>query len=340
MDGFEHPPASNEDRAALKAALDCYLAAISDISAALVSIYPQFGSICRDRLMRLEARLAFDANPKTLEESRQTLHQTLQTFAAQAGQYTRALSDELAGALDLVARNEDSQSARHVVYVERLVDFVEQMESAVHGRDLAKLSGQAQELRQFAESIELDTRDALGLLRAQIRSFQQQLREAELLASRDALTGIANRRELDRQLAARIDSSQPFCVLLFDLNGLGMVNNHHGHLCGDDILKQLSARLAREIRPRDFVCRWGGDEFVVILDCGLLPAQNRSAEIARCLNGEYSVSIDGQPSAIHISVAVGVAEYQAGENREQLFQRVDESMYRQKKSRAAGEPSA
>ena len=340
MDDFEHPPTLNDGQVTPQAALECYLAAIADIAETVATIYPQFGSACRDQLKRLEARLAFDANPKTLEESRQTLHQTLQTFAAQAGHYTRALSDELAGALDLIARNEDSQSARHVMYVERLVDFVENMDEAVQHRDLAKLGGQAQELRQFAESIELDTRDALGLLRAQIRSFQHQLQEAELLAFRDALTGLPNRRELDRQLRARTEAKQPFCILLFDLNELSQVNNRHGHLYGDDVLRQLSARLAREIRPRDFVCRWGGDEFVVILDCGLAPAEARSTEIARCLNDQYSVTLDGQSTPINISVAVGVAEYQAGENREQLFQRVDESMYRQKNSRVTPRPSS
>ena len=325
-----------DSRSSLQVALDCYLSSINDIAKTIAAIYPELGAPYREQLMRLQARLVFEANVKTLAESRDSLHQILRSFTDQATHYTRTLTDELAGTLDMVARNEDSQSVRNVGYVTHLVDFIDQMEQAVKIRDFSSLAGQAAELRGFAESIELDSRDALTSLRAQIREFQQQLREAKLLASRDALTGLSNRRELDRQLAARIESKTDFCILLFDLNGLGQVNNQYGHLCGDSILRQLSARLEGEVRASDFVCRWGGDEFVVILDCGLETAQSRSREIARCLNDHYQVLIDGHSVTVDVDVSVGVADYIPGEGTEHLFHRVDESMYRQKNSPPTG----
>ena len=143
------------------------------------------------------------------------------------------------------------------------------MEDAVRSLNVARLTQQAVELRQFAESIELDSRDDYDRLRDKLDQFQHRLREAELLASRDPLTGVANRRELDRQLDSRIQAKREFCVLLFDLNHFKTINDQLGHLCGDEVLKQVGSRLGSQVRSRDLVCRWGGDEFVVLLDCAL-----------------------------------------------------------------------
>jgi diguanylate cyclase (GGDEF)-like protein len=314
--------------------LDCYLSAILDIAETVVAIYPEIGATCHAQLTRLRARLAFEANVKTLEESRDTLHQALETFGARASRYTQALTDELNWTVAMVSQNEDTRSARNVRYVEHLVDFVDQMEKAVGSGDVGKVGEQAVALRAFAESIELDSRDAFAQLRGEMREFQQRLREAELLASSDPLTGVANRREFDRQLASRIQAGREFCVLLFDLGGFKSINDQYGHLCGDEILKQLGARLSHHVRTRDFVCRWGGDEFVVLLDCGLDHAIARSQQIAQWLNGPYRVNIADRAIAMDVHVSVGVVEYRAGETADQLFQRVDASMYREKNSSA------
>ena len=324
-------PASEDTRnSPFQSALDCYLSSISDIAETVIAIYPEIGANCYEQLTRMRARLEFEANIKTLKESRDTLHQLLEEFAVRAIHYTQALSDELNRTLALVDQSEDTRSTRNVRYVGQLVDLVDRMDRAVQSGNLSELVAQAGELRSFAESIELDTRDAYVQLRDQVREFQHRLREAELLASRDALTKIANRREFDRQLDSRIQARREFCVLLFDLDHLKTINDRFGHLCGDEILKQIGSRLSSQVRARDFVCRWGGDEFAVILDCGLDPALVRSLQITQWLNRPYGVNIDGSDRQVDVNVSVGVANYIEGETPEQLFQRVDESMYRHK----------
>ncbi|MBZ5610247.1 MAG: GGDEF domain-containing protein [Acidobacteriia bacterium] len=331
------PPASeNLHDAAFQAALESYLSAILDIAETVAAIFPEIGATCHEQLTRLRARLAFEANIKTLAESRDTLHSVLQEFAVRAGHYNQALSDELNRTLAMVAQGEDTRSARNVRYVDNLVDFLDQLEKALESGDVSKLAAQAGELRRFAESIEIDTRDPFVRLLDQMREFQHRLREAELLASRDTLTGIANRREFNRHLATRIEAKREFCVLFFDLDSLKSHNDRFGHLCGDEILKQLAARLSSQVRARDFVCRWGGDEFAVILDCGLDPGVTRSRQIAQCLNRPYHVTVEGREMLIDIHVSVGIAEHVEGETPEQLFRRVDENMYRQKGAQSLG----
>ncbi len=88
------------------------------------------------------------------------------------------------------------------------------------------------------------------------------------------------------------------------------------------------------MRARDYVCRWGGDEFVAILACDLPIAESRSRQIADRLNGHYHVVGPAGEIRVDVAVTVGLAQYCAGESPEQLFRRVDESMYRQKQSSA------
>ncbi len=320
-------PDAGQD-ASFRAALDGYLHAIQDVAETVLAVHPEIGAPFHEQLLRLHARLAFQADTKTLDESRTTLHEALAAFSARARRYAEALTHELNRTLALVAQSEGSRS---VQYVAHLVDFTDQMEEAVRAGDLPRLSEQANDLRRFSESIQIDTRDDYVKLREKLGEFQVRLRDAERLASLDPLTGLPNRRDFDRQLAARIAQGRDFCVLLFDLNNFKDVNDTHGHLCGDELLKQVGARLAAQVRPGDFVCRWGGDEFAAILDCGLAPALNRSRQIAETLNSPFSPTVDSATREMRVSVTVGVAQYAHGETPEELFQRVDTSMYVQKK---------
>jgi diguanylate cyclase (GGDEF)-like protein len=297
-------------------ALECYLASILDIAETVASLCGDIGSSCHDQLLRLRSRVAFHPSVQTLEESRDALHAELLDFSGKARQYNNVLAEDVAKALGLLAQSESAVAVRNEKYIERLARFVEQMEQVARSGDRALAAGQAVELRGFVESMEQDGRDANAELRAKLAEFQDKLREVEFLASIDALTGI-----------------REFCILLFDLNTFQRVNHDHGHLCGDEILKQLGSRLSSHVRPRDFVCRWGGDEFVVIIECQLPIAQSRAEEIAILLGGIYKVALEGKEINVNVGVSVGVVERMPGQTAEQIFHRADEAMYAQKKSR-------
>jgi len=315
------------------AALDCYLASILDIAETVASLCGEIGASCHDQLVRLRSRVAYHANLQTLEESRNALHSELIDFSEKARQYNNVLAEDVAKALALLSQNESAVAVRNEKYIQRLARFVEQMERVAQSGDRALAAGQAVELRGFVESMEQDGRAANAQLHAKLAEFQDKLREVEFLASIDPLTGIPNRREFNRQLEARVAASREFCVLLFDLNTFQRVNYDHGHLCGDEILKQLGNRLSTHVRPRDFVCRWGGDEFVVIIECQLPIAQSRAEEIAALLSGVYKVVLESKEINVNIGVSVGVVERMPSETVEQIFHRADEAMYAQKKSR-------
>jgi diguanylate cyclase (GGDEF)-like protein len=313
-------------------AVECYLSAILDLAEAIEAISPEISALYRERLLRLHTTVAENASFQSLEETRLALREVLCDFSAKARHHNQRLARDLNQTLDMMTRTEDSRAVRSVQYVERMVDFADQVEAALRSGNLPKLARQTTEMRGFAESIEIDSHDAFARLREKMTEIQRRLHEAELLATLDPLTGVANRRELDRELADRVASQQEFCVLLFDLDGFKAVNDRHGHLCGDEVLKQLAARLSGQVRARDFVCRWGGDEFVAILACGLSHAETRSRQIAARLNGPYRISGKGHEIHVNVAVSVGLAEHAPSESLVELFRRVDESMYRQKQS--------
>lgn len=90
-------------------------------------------------------------------------------------------------------------------------------------------------------------------------------RELDFAASHDPLTGLLNRRGLDRVLGEAGESGEALGLLLLDLDGFKLINDRHGHHAGDDLLKQVALRLKGVVRPGDIVARLGGDEFALVV---------------------------------------------------------------------------
>ncbi len=129
---------------ATSAAVECYLSAILDIAEAIDTISPEISAPYRERLTRLHASLAAQvisqalaqSLPPALDESRQALHEILCDFSGKARHNNQVLARDLNQTLDMMARTEDSRSVRSVQYVERLVDFADQVDTAIRADDL------------------------------------------------------------------------------------------------------------------------------------------------------------------------------------------------------------
>ena len=95
------------------------------------------------------------------------------------------------------------------------------------------------------------------------------LNEKDFLATTDALTGINNRMRfgivLDEEAGRKRRNKMPMSLIMFDIDHFKRINDEHGHNTGDEILKALSSLVSKEIRFTDFFCRWGGEEFILLL---------------------------------------------------------------------------
>lgn len=158
------------------------------------------------------------------------------------------------------------------------------------------------------------------------------LRQIERLATRDELTGALNRRSLqillEEQLQLAAAGGQSFCVAMLDLDHFKAVNDTHGHLTGDAVLKAFSALANSTTRGTERVGRFGGEEFLAIFNTASLAAGAAASERIRSAVASHDWSALA-PSLL-VTVSVGVAVYRAGDRVETLLQRADAAMYRAK----------
>jgi diguanylate cyclase (GGDEF)-like protein len=167
----------------------------------------------------------------------------------------------------------------------------------------------------------------------QIGVLKQREAQAQRLADRDGLTGLFNRRRMMDLLESAIsDASQQkhrVGLLFIDLDGFKGVNDEFGHAAGDKLLSIVASRIAARSRTGDFVCRFGGDEFIVILPrvADMAAAREVAQSIAARIALPYR--IDGVD--LRITAAIGVSIYpDEAQSAATLMHRADESMYRLK----------
>jgi two-component system cell cycle response regulator len=187
----------------------------------------------------------------------------------------------------------------------------------------------------------LERNELAARVRTQIRRhrYAVELRESVnhtlALAVTDELTGLYNRRYFDRHLAMMLgkarEQGRDMAVMVIDMDYFKVVNDTHGHDAGDSVLKEFSARLRRNIRGVDLACRFGGEEFVVLMpDTDYQQAQS-VAERVRTAVAERLFDIDVE-KALTITVSVGVAlnEHET-DTPEMLLKRADVALYRAKR---------
>ncbi len=147
----------------------------------------------------------------------------------------------------------------------------------------------------------------------------------EAMAWSDGLTGLANRRSLDRDLVSGDRDGGPTGVIMIDVDHFKAVNDAFGHQVGDDILRRLGTLLAHHVRVDDVVYRYGGEEFCVLLPNANGDETRRVAE--RLVHAARTVNL---PNGANITVSVGVART-AGAEISEAVEHADQALYRAKR---------
>lgn len=176
----------------------------------------------------------------------------------------------------------------------------------------------------------------VALLREAYRQKNRELRRAvariEELAVTDELTGLYNRRyllrSLDKSKALANREGLPFVLAFVDIDYFKQINDQHGHRVGDQVLTELAQQLRVAVREVDLVARYGGEEFVLLLSGLTLAAAEHALNRIRIQVMEQRFS----EASLPLTVSVGVTQYIAGEDADELTNRADRLLYDAKRA--------
>jgi two-component system, cell cycle response regulator len=170
-----------------------------------------------------------------------------------------------------------------------------------------------------------------------VEHMRASLDQSMELAVTDQLTGLNNRRFLMSQLGPLVQRAarggDPVSVIIADVDHFKRINDTFGHDIGDEVLKEFAARLASNFRPIDIACRFGGEEFVVVMpntrgDYACLVAERLRRHVASA-----PFSIKAGSDALSVTVSLGVAVSTGGaDSADKVLKRADEALYRAKQN--------
>lgn len=158
------------------------------------------------------------------------------------------------------------------------------------------------------------------------------MEEERQKARTDSLTGLPNRAAYDDHMRKEFERwsryQQGFSVAVGDLDYFKRINDTYGHLAGDKVLRLVARVLSRNLRSADFIARFGGEEFVVLMPSTKASEAQTGIDKLRAAIGKSPFNFHGKP--VTITMSFGVTEIQAGDTPDQLFERADGALYQAK----------
>ena len=185
-----------------------------------------------------------------------------------------------------------------------------------------------------AESSEQNLRERLSKLEKESNELRHRMLEAHHLALRDTLTGLPNRLAYEERMAQEFARwkrfREPLTILVWDVDNFKSINDRYGHQAGDKALRVIAQSLKQRLRTTDFICRYGGEEFVTLL-CGanaeqaLMVAEHMRQGVEKC--GFHSAG-----KGVSVTISCGLSQFAEGDSVEAVFSRADQAVYQAKRN--------
>jgi len=297
----------------------------------------------RSKLERYRHRLAnsVHGDPNTARVANDC-YRLCQDYLKRAQAYLLERETEFAEVIDVMRIALVKISGEAKSFSVRLIGSSERFNRLTEIEDIRELKKQiAQEVRELNRTVaEKQKQDEVNFSRLseRIEVLQTNLARTNEEASVDPLTRVANRGSFDRALvnwaAGHKESRKSFVLAMLDIDDFKQINDTHGHQVGDGVLLCAAQWFGKYVRAGDFLGRYGGEEFVVMLtDFDLTQAEERFtdllSQIAAC---NFDYPRDGQICVVTFTVSCGLAEFSIDETAEDLVRRADEALYEAKRT--------
>jgi len=318
-------------------AIDSYRLTLLAVGRSAVQGYSTTGEVLNSDLRDLERQLGADMCLESVTRVTQQVDSRLREWSERTSEQLRGRADEAKRLLITLAQTAESICDRDQRFSKQFKDLTAHLETIGNLDDLtqirASLVKQAGELKCRVDQLTRENQQLVAQLKTDVNSYEVRLKAAEHLVLKDALTGLVNRRSIEDRIQWCIRRNTPFTVVVADLNHFKKVNDAHGHLAGDDLLKQFASELRLNVRSSDVVGRWGGDEFIMLLYSDATGAKTQIDRISKWVLGNYTIRVDGGEASVnlHVDASIGLAEWRHGETMEQVIARADDAMYHEKR---------
>lgn len=237
-------------------------------------------------------------------------------------------------------RDLSGETSSHQTVLDTFVDKLDTLEKSD--------SGKAGDIKDILKELIHHTRSMAGssgtfksnleAANNEIQSLRVEIEKVRQESETDSLTGLHNRRAFDKALSdayANFDPNQIHRVslIMIDLDHFKSFNDKYGHLWGDKILKHVALVLKQELKGRDFLARFGGEEFsALLLDTNISEAYHVAENLRKAVEMFRIKTKTSQKNIDNITISLGVTELRAGETIESFIQRADEALYSAKQS--------
>lgn len=249
---------------------------------------------------------------------------------------------------------DDAMDARVRQHIDGITDSVSnsddlsELKQAVQGQldsILGALDGFRESREQDGDGMNRELRaltQRVGAMEQESRELREHLLRQQQNALQDKLTGLPNREAYDQAIRQALDNrrhagghdrraeDRDLCLAVCDVDHFKHINDNHGHLAGDKVLRVLARELQGRLRDTDMVARYGGEEFVVILPDTTLDDAAAVMEQLRVAAEHMPFHVREEP--VNVTVSLGLAAWQPGDGPGELFERADRALYKAKQN--------
>jgi diguanylate cyclase (GGDEF)-like protein len=304
---------------------------------------PAVGHGLTVRLAEINKGLAYAVTPEVLNKASKEATVELSRWAESAQQFHHENERQIQEIMGVLARAAEAMGARDATHSREVGQLTARMRAIAEMKELPAIRTSLLEcatvLKICVGRMVEDGKESLRQLNAEVDGYRARLEESERAADLDALTKLTNRRGFEKHFREQLQQEKVFSLILLDLDGFKSVNDRYGHLAGDDLLRQFASELRGQCPPPDVVCRWGGDEFAIIVPADGKEAAERVERIRRWVLGEYRISDGFQPGKITVRAAIGAVQREGKETGPELLARADREMYRSKRHASGSAPA-
>ena len=322
-----------EDRK-LKAVLNAFLKTVSVMKDLPVGVDPETSGRYKEAVRQIEGQLAASCEPDVLGRSCEELRSLMKGLEAEANEAAQRREDDVRALFQAFGEAIQIVAQHNTVQTDRLEGFTSRLQGTEKINDLSlirrQITSHLRDLKAIAEKAQGENNSGVAVLEKELAEFRYRLDNAERRASHDALTGLLNRGEGEERLASMLEKGGMLTAILLDLNDFKQINDTLGHAAGDQVLKLCARVLNANTGFSDLVCRWGGDEFLVVLRCDMAVAAEWAAKIDADLRVARTITVSGRKHAVSANAALGVVGHATGEDAHEFVARADAQMYRKK----------